>query len=82
MRPEGTLPGQVATRRFAVNTVDGTQVELPQQTLLEGWQQPVPILYADDRRVLTLWENGQYGLMDTSDFLAGSDAYLPVPLAQ
>ena len=65
----------------------GGATPLPQQILWEGWRQPVPILYADDRWVLAVWGtrpaaagefgqwNGQcpvWGVLDAEDFLAGN----------
>lgn len=88
--PRDMLPGQGTAVRFAVDTEQGGSVTLPQQTLWQGWQQPVPIVYADDQRVLALWgtrpaagtdweqTNGQrpvWGLLSAADFLAGSRNY-------
>ena len=87
MRPRDSLPGQTTISRFAVDTVQGGATPLPQQILWEGWRQPVPILYADDRWVLAVWGtrpaaagefgqwNGQcpvWGVLDAEDFLAGN----------
>lgn len=93
--PRDALPGQAEVSRFAVDTVQGGAVPLTQQTFWEDWRQPVPILYADDRRVLAVWgtrsaspdfygqSNGQspiYGLMDAAGFLSGGQAYTELPL--